>query len=228
MDSDDPATTFQTIHHGLGVRPIMVEVQVMSPTTGFIYPGVKSAFAGNDDNERGGVISVYDDNDIRLYGATNSGTLQGKAYIINTGVISWTSENQEQSTTGYVRVRVWLPNDLPSPSYTTTLNMKAGNTYWNDYEERSHGLGSIPVLTIVQYTPAWTVPLTGWVSEGTGSSSRPINNPNLYWGGLVYGVDSQDIRLWAPSYGQANYGIFSFCDGWGYDVGKRTVHTGGL
>jgi hypothetical protein len=57
----------------------------MSPTTGFIYPGVKSAFAGNDDNERGGVISVYDDNDIRLYGATNSGTLQGKAYIINTG-----------------------------------------------------------------------------------------------------------------------------------------------
>jgi hypothetical protein len=44
------------------------------------------------------------------------------------------------------------------------------------------------------------------LSFDLGSSSRPINNPNLYWGGLVYGVDSQDIRLWAPSYGQANYG----------------------
>ncbi|XP_053394391.1 uncharacterized protein LOC128555609 [Mercenaria mercenaria] len=96
--------------------------------------------------------------------------------------------------------------------------MKAGNHIWNDYEERSHGLGSVPVLTVVQYTPAWSVPLSGWVSEGQGSSSRPINNPDLYWGGLVYGVDSQYIRLWAPSSGQANYGIFSFCDGWGYDV----------
>lgn len=65
---------------------IYVNFQAMSPTTGFIYPGVKSAYAGNDANERGGVIAIYNENDVRLYGATNSGTELGKAYIINTGL----------------------------------------------------------------------------------------------------------------------------------------------
>ncbi|KAL4235561.1 hypothetical protein ACF0H5_003957 [Mactra antiquata] len=226
MDSDDPSTTFVTFTHGFGEVPIKAEVQVRSPTTGFIYPGVKSSYAGNDANSRGGVICIYNENDVRLYGATNENTQSGTAYIIFTGSLSWTSENQEQSKTGYVRVRVWRPSDLPAPDFTSTgTGMKANGNPWPNYKQLTHSLNVIPELTVVQYNPAFSVPLSGWYSEGQGSSSRPIDNNNLYWGGLVYGVNSNTIQLWTASSGDANYGIFSFCDGWGYDVRGDAVST---
>lgn len=216
MNAADEDSTYVVFNHSLNDVPVRVEVQVRASTND-TFPGLSSAYNGGSvPGRRGGVICRYNDQSIELYGATGS----DRAYIAFSGMEAYTNDTIVNETSAYVRVRAWHASDMPVADVISKefLMQPGGAKAHNDYK---HPLKAIPALAVVQLRDE-----DGWYTEAQGTDCHD-DNPSvplkIYWGGLVYGVKPDTVRLWAPTEDKnEQVGTFSFCDGWGYNTTNVT------
>ncbi|KAK3604736.1 hypothetical protein CHS0354_017842 [Potamilus streckersoni] len=225
MNRSNTSSLRQTFTHNFGLLPVKCDVQVMAGpstnNTGFVFPGVGSSHGDNDQdnsgNQRGGVICFYTENNVMLVAASGSG-----GYIVHTGEKVWTDEHQQKSTQAKVRVRLWHQDDLPPASGDSNWFPMSSNDPSLRYKSWTHNLAIEPDFVSVQIKcQSNTTSLQNWVGEGQGSSmSRLPSNPSSTstpsnWGGLIFGFNDVEVRVWAP---KMEGKIMSIYDGWGnYD-----------
>ncbi|KAL3831702.1 hypothetical protein ACJMK2_023422 [Sinanodonta woodiana] len=226
MNRTIASSLIQTFNHNFGLLPVKCDVQVMAGpgtnNTGFVFPGVGSSHDDNDQdnngNQRGGVICFYTENQVQLIAASGAG-----GYIIHTGEKEWTDDHQQKSTQAKVRVRLWHQDDIPAASSDSNwFHMSSGDPSLR-YKAWTHNLAMEPDFVSVQIRcQSNGTSLKNWVGEGQGSSmSRLPSNPSgrsptpSNWGGLIFGFDNVEVRVWAPN---TEGTIMSIYDGWGnYD-----------
>ncbi|XP_033756238.1 uncharacterized protein LOC117338982 [Pecten maximus] len=204
-----------TYDHGLGEVPMKVDVQVRVRDTtqnkDVIFNAISSGHRGNDDSsEFGGVIYVYNANQVRMFApGASSGSGMGK--LVHLGGSKYVGPTiTGDFSSGQVRVRLWKKCDFAKPTYVSDL-VTLSNTDEESYQEVYHSVGSEPDLVIVQIFLD-----NDWVTDAQGISF--YSERSTSFGGVVFAFGKDSIRLWTPMKGSgstSNGVVFNAVDGWG-------------
>ena len=203
------------IEHGLNELPAKVDVQVKSVSgadNDWIFTGA-SVYHGEDDTgeDYGGVVYLYNATHVILTAPMPYNNDLGQGYVVTTGHRNnyFIGSHHYRYIEGLVRVRIWLLNTFPTPSYTTQWYALNVADKAKSFHALRHGLSSYPAYVVVQ------VKSENMISEAAGSSLL-ANGQHSNTGGACYGVDERMVRIWTAYYINSS-SVFSgklFGSGW--------------
>ncbi|KAL5018878.1 hypothetical protein ScPMuIL_004600 [Solemya velum] len=191
-----------------------VEIKVSFNNTEYIFPGTGSAHIDDDLSDGyGGAVYVYDETHIKIFVPNrNNGRDTGYVVFIDE---KWDGIAPMNISEALVRARVWRHSDAPRADFFHNwTNISNGS-----YSELIHRLPSVPSYVVVQV--AFEDGNSTFISEGQGSAQLNIRRGSLHSGGVLFGFDDTEIRIWAG----ATY-IMLATDGWG-DSSSSLLQTSG-
>lgn len=231
MESQQGDDSFSEFKHYIGRNfepeiPAFVQVYIKAEdgnNAGFVFHGMGAAM-GDDTRNYGGVIFAYSDRNVRLW-APDVSDDSSNGYIVNI-YDGWGGEvNTQRSNTASVRVKAKGNCSINYHFDSGWFNMSA-QSGTDSYKEMSHGLGVIPGEVRV-LTRAIDGNNKGFVFEGMGHAQSDDDIGNGY-GGVVFGYNSENVRLWAPDKNANELGshgdgaIIYVGDGWGGEMNAQS------
>ena len=217
MQSQAGSASGKTVNHNVGGvfafrQLVKVQVQAIGGANdGFVFDGVGTGGRTDDTlAPYSGVVYARNDTTIRVWAPSkNDGNPSGVMTHLGNG---WGAENKYQtSLTANVRVTMLREATPDFDSGWLTFNAQAGSS---SYKEVAHYMAGIPlqVRVLVQAVDGLNA---GFVFEGIGSA--PSSDEVGKYGGVVFGYDATNVRIWAPSArsGGQTTGYSTFVqDGW--------------
>lgn len=216
-------TANTNINSSLPERVMVTVEAVDGPNRGFKFMARGASMVDNDGSkDYGGLVFAYNQGVVRLWAPSSS---NGGIIFNNDG---WGGErNVQKSRTGRVRVRVWGAENAVEPSFTSTpfqmcSNCRTGSC--NQYTPSSYGWSFREVFVGGPKLPNYVKVEThitdngnnnGFVFEGISSAGMDDEHDGRT--GLVFGYDTENVVLWAPtrSNGRTSGRIAGVHDGWG-------------
>jgi len=234
MDSQADADSFQERRHyiGSGVDAEYPKViRVLTNVTdgnnaGFVFEGMGAAMS-DDTRNYGGLIYAYDNVTVRLW-APDVADDRANGYIVNI-FDGWGGEvNTQRSLSADVRF-IAQGNCAPGYDFDSGWFKMSAQNGTDSFREVSHGLQATPAEVRV-LTRAIDGNNKGYIFEAMGMAQSDDDIGNGY-GGLVYGYNNTNVRLWAPDKNENEAGsddvgrIVYVNDGWGGEVNTQVSMT---
>ena len=229
MSAQAEEDSFQERRHFIGGGdvpevPKVMKVEVRATdgnNAGFVFHGMGAAM-GDDTRNYGGLVFAYSDRTVRLW-APDRKTAAALGRIVNV-FDGWGGEvNTQQSLSAEVRVTAQgnCTIDYEFDSGWFSMSAQAGT---ESFQEIFHGLKGTPDEVRV-LTRAIDGNNEGFVFEAMGNAQSDDDIGNSY-GGLVFGYNDENVRLWAPESNGFEVGcIIHVAEGWGGEVNAQESKT---
>lgn len=217
IKSYDPKLSEFAIEHGLNELPVKVDVQVKSVSGAYndwIFTGAPAIQSDDDTGEEyGGVFYLYNETHVILRAPSKSNDA-GRGFVVFTGNNHGFFEGNHQYTysSGLVRIKVWLQEDFPEPTYASKWHPLDIKEKSSSFHTIRHGLSKYPALVVLQ------VRANNLISEGIGSTMDSFGGYSAA-GGVLYCYDDKMVRVWSLFLPDTTLksagGLFGSRDGWG-------------
>jgi len=230
MSSQAGAASFQQLQHNLGAIPEYMRVltrAVDGDNRGFMFPAVGMAQSDDDlGNFYGGLVFGYNESTVRLWAPDlNDGTGASAGTLIHVANGWGGKVNAQSSDDALVRIQALTTHPCGAADFDSdwvTLSSQLGAS---SYTSQNHGLGAIPdrvqvLLRAVDDANA------GFVFHGMGAAQTDDTNGN--YGGIIFGYDDTEVRIWAPDRNDDKYTtgfIVNIIDGWGGELYTQESNT---
>ena len=225
MKAYDSQLSTVIIKHGLNELPAKVDVQVKSVSgadNDWIFTGASVTLADDDTSEDyGGVVYFYNETHVILSVPTGSNNNKRQGYVVTTGHRNeyFIGVHHYKYTEGLVRIRIWLLNAFPAPSYSSQWYEIDIADADKSFHAIRHGLSGYPAFVTAQ------IRSNGVISEAAGSSLHfKVTSRYSNGGGVVYGADDRMVRIWTAYVQNTSYfgygSLFGNNDGWATTIPK--------
>jgi hypothetical protein len=222
LKANDGKASFLMLQHGLGGTPGRVKVLVRvldGNNKHFIFPAVGSQQTDDDMySHEGSVLYAYSPGHVRVWAPTSRRMNDARRHMVYIDD-GWAGTTMSQvSDEADVRVMAWADDD-DADFDSGWFDMYSNG---DSYKEVSHELGTMPEKVLVQVKSKNGY--TNYVFDGIGANSNSDYRHWMHYGGVVFGYNENQVRMWAPSLGLSNHqhgNIICVSDNWyGSDVRK--------